>query len=664
MIKCKVDDYIDLDSDIAGKEGEANVTEMEFEFSPSWDNFAKRISFLDARGTNKVGKILSSNTILIPGEALKYSGRIHIVADGLQGNKVKKSITRKMTVLPSMTPATSPPSPPTPDQALQLQESIQAEATARTNSDNSLAQAISDEANTRGQADTALNQAILSEAEARAQADLLLQPKEAGKGLSTNDYDNAEKAEVAKVKDKADKSDTYTKLEVDTEKVDKTDIVTDFTGGVGKVAGAEETKQLKAKIYYERVPTGTIESPVDLSTLLENKIYVIDGYVKSLSGSATENRGLIILQVQSNAYFVLQFYISSGIQFISRAWSPLEEVPEFSINAYTFAEDVPNIVRYVDLIGLFEIEALAEVIGEDDNVLLAFKKLQLQLSAILASKNQPDGVAGTGADSRISIAQLPQNLISSTMYEAPWLIGTLSVSGSVFTLAGHPFADGDPVEFRAIAPAVLPTGILPFNSDNIGGAYYNITKLTNDTFEIYSDVARTVKVTPSDVGTAGYQVRLAGVPNFDILGLDGNRDNNYLIVLSNYSMARKTNESLRHYLRLNNSSAYKYTNSGEALTGYTVNAGYLDAITGANSKYMISTLSINATRGFNGNYTLTSSFKGKSSDDKSTATIILSDGFSIVRDVTANLTSIRFVAIQGIRGIFRNGIVANVWRLN
>lgn len=39
--------------------------------------------------------------------------------------------------------------------------------------------------------------------------------KEPGKGLSSNDFTNADKAEVAKIKDKANKTDVYTKAETD-----------------------------------------------------------------------------------------------------------------------------------------------------------------------------------------------------------------------------------------------------------------------------------------------------------------------------------------------------------------------------------------------------------------------------------------------------------------
>ena len=39
--------------------------------------------------------------------------------------------------------------------------------------------------------------------------------KEPGKGLSSNDFTNADKAEIAKIKDKANKTDVYTKAETD-----------------------------------------------------------------------------------------------------------------------------------------------------------------------------------------------------------------------------------------------------------------------------------------------------------------------------------------------------------------------------------------------------------------------------------------------------------------
>lgn len=96
--------------------------------------------------------------------------------------------------------------------------------------------------------------------------------KVSGKGLSTNDYDNTEKAEVAKIKNKADK--TY----VDTELADKA-TVTDLTKKIDKTSitsdleGIDETKVLSQKagsLLEDAIKNIDLSGKIDKSSITDD----------------------------------------------------------------------------------------------------------------------------------------------------------------------------------------------------------------------------------------------------------------------------------------------------------------------------------------------------------------------------------------------------------
>jgi hypothetical protein len=298
-------------------------------------------------------------------------------------------------------------------------------------------------------------------------------------------------------------------------------------------------------------------------------------------------------------------------------------------------------------------------------VLQAFGKLQAQITSI-GARNAANGYVGTGADGRMAVAQLPQNLISSTTYEAAWKTGTLSVSGSVFTLVGHGFASGDPVEFRANT-GVLPTGVLPFDSDNIGGTYYNVTVLDVNTFEIYSNVARTIKITPSGTGTAGYQIRLGGFSSQNITGLDFSVCDNYLIEISRVGQVRKnatTNSLCVNRLIQSNGTAISSTYfNGIDYAAYSDTFSFCD--TQHFKKYSVSKITIEIRKISSNTYNISSRQSGGASDDKSSAITFLNfqGGSMAVAGVgTVNGLSIGINNLNN--ALIRNGITVNVWRVN
>jgi len=255
--------------------------------------------------------------------------------------------------------------------------------------------------------------------------------------------------------------------------------------------------------------------------------------------------------------------------------------------------------------------------------------------------------------------QLPNNLLSDTTYESAWLTSAISVAGSVFTMIAHPFASGDPIEFRPNT-GILPTGVITYNNDNIGGTYYNIGKLTNDTFEIYSDVARTVKVTPTDAGTAGYQVRLAGIYSFSIDNLDLAKDQSYRISFANFGQAKKVASSLGAGMKPNGVPTYDVIGS----SSYYSNTNFvIETLTA--KKYSMSAILIDLMFMSADTATIICTQRGSSSDDRSLpiTNLIASTG-ALIKNITANITSISIQSTASASYLIRNGVQVKVWRLN
>lgn len=356
--------------------------------------------------------------------------------------------------------------------------------------------------------------------------------------------------------------------------------------------------------------------------------------------------------------------------------------------------------------------------------------------AITDKYNVASGIAGLDANSRIAVAQLPNNLISSTTYESAWKSGTLSVSGSVFTLTGHGFTSGDPVEFRANT-GVLPTGVLAFDSDNIGGTYYNATILDANTFEIYSHVGRisgiaisafidyngtvagttratatahglgangtshllvsitgttnyngtytvtvidansfyftkafvstetgtmTTKVTPSDTGTSGYQVRLAGLSSFTITGLDLAIDKRYDVEIADFGFAKVSTSSRGANIRINNTTSYPFIGYQNSTT-YTSNT--CPIIISTAKKYSIAKSKIELTYFSDSTIGVQNYFNGSNSDDKNLSNVAYSlNSGGMFKNVGANLTSLTVTAEATTILLIRNGVKVIVRRIN
>lgn len=127
------------DSNLAGVQGEYNVTHLRITFDEGWDGYAKTITFFDAKGQNPVKRILTTALledaakdtrvyrVAIPGEPLAEAGWCSVVIDGLEGDVRQRTAEDELKVLPAKDgTAAGEPADPTPTLAEQLQEQIDA----------------------------------------------------------------------------------------------------------------------------------------------------------------------------------------------------------------------------------------------------------------------------------------------------------------------------------------------------------------------------------------------------------------------------------------------------------------------------------------------------------------------------------------------------------
>ena len=131
--------YISKDGKNAGVKGEANVTFLRISFDESWDDFAKKVVFIDSHGVNAVNVLLGLSMledineservylVPIPAEPLAEAGSMTFIIEGTKDDKVKKSFQDKLDVkdAPDSSEA-APPVPPTPSEVEQMQADIEA----------------------------------------------------------------------------------------------------------------------------------------------------------------------------------------------------------------------------------------------------------------------------------------------------------------------------------------------------------------------------------------------------------------------------------------------------------------------------------------------------------------------------------------------------------
>ena len=95
LIEIKVNgNYLEKDSRFAGVQHEANARSLHITFDPSWDGYAKTVTFWNALNENPVNRLLTADlldslaedtrvyTVPIPGEPMEVDGEMTFVIDG------------------------------------------------------------------------------------------------------------------------------------------------------------------------------------------------------------------------------------------------------------------------------------------------------------------------------------------------------------------------------------------------------------------------------------------------------------------------------------------------------------------------------------------------------------------------------------------------------
>lgn len=138
IIEVRVDgSHIRKDNRYAGVQHEGNTTRLRITFDESWDGYAKKVTWWDARGENPVEILLGADKLedvtrstrvylcYIPPEPLAESGECTLVIDGYTDGRRQRSAADRLVVREAPYEEEAGESTdPTPTQAEQLQEEI------------------------------------------------------------------------------------------------------------------------------------------------------------------------------------------------------------------------------------------------------------------------------------------------------------------------------------------------------------------------------------------------------------------------------------------------------------------------------------------------------------------------------------------------------------
>lgn len=250
--------YIRKDSNVAGVTGEGNSRFMNIIFDESWLEYAKTVTFWDAKGENPVKRILTTDyltdptvvldyTIPIPAEALTCQGKMTFVIDGSIEGARKRSIsdTLKVEFAPQADDANDPVDP-TPSQFEQIQAQV----------DKILPDMIEE----RLQAQEARNEAVNAAEEATASAESASEANESA-GVAM-----AAAVEAANVARDAEAGATEAKEAAEKIKEE----ITDFAGGDfptrEEAQGYASQAEANAKAYTDEqlthIPTPDVSGQI------------------------------------------------------------------------------------------------------------------------------------------------------------------------------------------------------------------------------------------------------------------------------------------------------------------------------------------------------------------------------------------------------------------
>jgi hypothetical protein len=177
----------------------------------------------------------------------------------------------------------------------------------------------------------------------------------------------------------------------------------------------------------------------------------------------------------------------------------------------------------------------------------------------------------------------------------------------------------------------------------------------------------TTKIIPSDVGTSGYQIRLAGLSEIAVanLGLDSNTK--IRIDIASFGWAKKTTASTNSYVFLRNASNVgisMYAISGRSPTSYFEVIIPDSSIT--DKKYSTAFMSTEITKINETYYLYSCKQRGSSSSDKSKNCVALTSDFGAEIILLENKSIDRFLigSNNPLVALYRNGLIINVWRIN
>lgn len=126
--------YISKDNKTAGVRGEANVTKLRLTFDEGWDDYAKKVTFWNARGLNPVvidllPHLAESERVYlvpIPAEPMEEAGMFTFVIEGAVDDKVQRSVKDELEVKDApIEKNAGQPVPPTKNELTQLAEEIE-----------------------------------------------------------------------------------------------------------------------------------------------------------------------------------------------------------------------------------------------------------------------------------------------------------------------------------------------------------------------------------------------------------------------------------------------------------------------------------------------------------------------------------------------------------
>lgn len=124
-MKIRADAYSLTPSSLAvGTVGSYGVPKLECSFSPEWEGLTIKASFY-AGDDNYVVILNEAGEVTVPAEIMAAAGEYPFLLSGCRGTTEIRSLAGKLTVLPTLEPAITPPESPTPSEMAQIYDMLE-----------------------------------------------------------------------------------------------------------------------------------------------------------------------------------------------------------------------------------------------------------------------------------------------------------------------------------------------------------------------------------------------------------------------------------------------------------------------------------------------------------------------------------------------------------